>query len=104
MTVEPIQDSPIDRSDVSKLTNDQLTALVSDIRKRRDKPIKVYLELQDDMIKRRVAGLIPKLDKNYEMLGKELDQLSRLEAKLTKRVNNIMGLRLQLEAYEEGET
>jgi 2-hydroxychromene-2-carboxylate isomerase len=97
MLVRPdMSDSPIDIKSIASMTNDDIEALVHNIRERRMKPIRDYEEMTE---MRRLAlkeGLEKQFDKQIEMFTKELERANRAVDKLEERSIKLRALRMQI--------
>jgi len=97
MLVRPdMSDSPIDIKSIASMTNDDIEALVHNIRERRMKPIRDYEEMTE---MRRLAlkeGLEKQFDKQIEMFAKELERANRAVDKLEERSIKLRALRMQI--------
>lgn len=90
-------DTPIELVDITKMPNEQIDALILNIRERRLAPIKAYNETQLLKEQARIAGLSEKLNKQCEMFKKELERVDNALDKIEKRALNIRALRLEIE-------
>ena len=91
-----MSDSPIDIKSIASMTNDDIEALVHNIRERRMKPIRDYEEMTE---MRRLAlkeGLEKQFDKQIEMFTKELERANRAVDKLEERSIKLRALRMQI--------
>tara|TARA_Y100000593_G_C4270104_1_gene316927 strand:- start:633 stop:917 length:285 start_codon:yes stop_codon:yes gene_type:complete len=91
-----MSDSPIDIKSIASMTNDDIEALVHNIRERRMKPIRDYEEMTE---MRRLAlkeGLEKQFDKQIEMFAKELERANRAVDKLEERSIKLRALRMQI--------
>lgn len=91
-----MSDSPIDIQSIAEMTNDDIEALVHNIRERRMRPIRDYEEMTE---MRRLAlkeGLEKQFDKQIEMFAKELERANRAVDKLEERSIKLRALRMQI--------
>ena len=91
-----MSDSPIDIQSIAEMTNDDIEALVHNIRERRMRPIRDYEEMKE---MRRLAlkeGLEKQFDKQIEMFAKELERANRAVDKLEERSIKLRALRMQI--------
>ena len=89
-------DTPIELVNVSEMSDNDLDALIQNIRERRLKPIAAYeaAKLMKDQAKEQ--GLLSKLEKQGEMFQKELVRVDKALESLEKRALNIRAIRLEL--------
>lgn len=90
-------DTPIELTDISKMSNEDIDALIIKLRERRMKPVKVYQENQ--LLKQQAykQGLEHKVAKQFEMFEKDIARVDKALEALEKRALNIRALRLELE-------
>ena len=90
-------DTPIELTNISEMSNDDLDALIVGIQERRMKPVRIYTENQMLKAQARKMGLEKKTEKQFEMFEKELKRVDKAIEALEKRALNIRALRLELE-------
>lgn len=90
-------DTPIELTDLTKMSNEDLDALITNIRERRLAPIKAYNDALLLKEQARVAGLEKQLDKALEMFDKERDRADKAIEKLEARALKIRALRLEID-------
>lgn len=90
-------DTPIELTNLSEMSNEDIDAMLTNIRERRMKPVKIFTENQMLRQQARVQGLEKKLEKQFEMFEKEIARAEKVQEALEKRALNIRAIRLELE-------
>jgi hypothetical protein len=90
-------DSAMHRASVDELTPDELDKLVVEIRERRMLPVKVYektLALKKTKLE---AGLRTRLDKQMELLSRDIERVDKAMDRLEKRAFGVRALRIEID-------
>lgn len=97
MNVGRINDSPINRTTIEQLTDDQLDEFIDGMRERRMRVYRHYEEAKKLEKEMREGRLRERLAKHLELLEKELNRITRALDKIDERVVKIRALRLEIE-------
>lgn len=91
------EDTPIKLQDLSTMSDEDIEALITNIRERRMKPVKIYEEMSLMQAAARREQLENQLNKQLEMFAKELDRVDRAIDKIEQRSTKLRAIRLELE-------
>ena len=89
--------SPIDVQTIIAMNDDDIEALIHNIRERRMKPIHDYEEMTEMRKLALKEGLEKQYDKQMEMFAKQLAHADRVLDKLEDRSRKLRALRMQIE-------
>lgn len=92
-----MQDTPIERTSIEHMTNDEIDEMLLRIRDRRLKLAKAYEEaiaIQDAQLEEDQREV---LEKALSSIKKDVDRIDKYLDKLDAKVNKIRALRLELE-------
>lgn len=93
-TREPFFITPKTMSDMS---DDDLISLLERVRENRLRYVEIYKEKERMKQEARVEKVRDKVEKQFAMLGKEIERMDKVYAALDKRVTNIRALRVELD-------
>ena len=91
-------DTPISLIDISQMDDKTIDAMLTNIRERRMKPVRVYEEMSLLQAAARRENLDKQLTKQLEMFIKERDRADKAMDKLEARSTKLRALRLEIEA------
>lgn len=97
-TPQPQPPAPdfIDPANLDAYDDDEAEAMIEAIRARRLHALHVYEQSQREAAERKHVVGVETLAKQCEMLGKEIERVTKALDALEKRVNKIRAIRLQL--------
>ena len=91
-------DTPIKLVNISEMDDQDIDALILNIRERRMRPVEIYNEMTLMQAASRREQLETTLNKHLGMFEKELDRADRAMSKLEQRSTKLRALKLELEA------
>ena len=91
-------DTPIKLADISKMSDEQLDAMIHIIRERRLKPVRDFEEMSALKAEAIRQGLNKQLNKQLEMIEKELSRADKAIEKIELRAIKLRALKLEIEA------
>tara|TARA_R110002051_G_scaffold324794_1_gene423789 strand:+ start:437 stop:727 length:291 start_codon:yes stop_codon:yes gene_type:complete len=90
-------DTPINLTNISEWSDDDVEAHLHNIRERRMRPVKVYEEMSILQAAAKREGLEEVLKKQLEMFVKESERVDKAISNLEKRSTRLRALRLELD-------
>tara|TARA_R110000765_G_scaffold159312_2_gene263082 strand:- start:36 stop:326 length:291 start_codon:yes stop_codon:yes gene_type:complete len=90
-------DTPINLTNISEWSDDDVEAHLHNIRERRMRPVKVYEEMSILQAAAKREGLEEVLKKQLEMFVKESERADKAISNLEKRSTRLRALRLELD-------
>lgn len=90
-------DTPIDLADLTKMTDDEREALVTNIRERRLRPVRAYEELTLMQTEARREMLEAQWAKGLEMFQKDLLRADKAMENLEKRGTKLRAIKMEIE-------
>ena len=90
-------DTPINLTNISEWSDDDVEAHLHNIRERRMRPVKVYEEMSMLQAAAKREGLEEILKKQLEMFVKESERADKAISNLEKRSTRLRALRLELD-------
>jgi len=90
-------DTPINLTNISEWSDDDVEAHLHNIRERRMRPVKVYEEMSILRAAAKREGLEEVLKKQLEMFVKESERADKAISNLEKRSTRLRALRLELD-------
>tara|TARA_R100000008_G_scaffold79857_2_gene61848 strand:- start:459 stop:758 length:300 start_codon:yes stop_codon:yes gene_type:complete len=91
-------DTPIKLANISEMSDEDLDAMIHNIRERRLKPVRDYEELSALKAEAIKQNLGKQLSKQLEMFEKELGRVDRALEKIEGRAIKLRALKLEIEA------
>ena len=91
-------DTPIKLTDISKMSDEQLDAMIHNIRERRLKPVRDFEELSTLKAEALKQNLGKQLTRQLEMFEKELARADKALEKIEVRAIKLRALKLEIEA------
>lgn len=91
-------DTPINLTNISEWSDDDVEAHLLNIRERRLAPIKIYEEMSLLKSQALKEGYEVQLDKQLDMFTKELERVDKALHTLEKRSTKLRAIRLELDA------
>ncbi len=91
-------DTAIALNDISKMTDEEIDAIIFNIRERRMRPVRVYEEMTLMQAAARRDQLETQLARQLEMFNKELGRVDRAIDKIEQRSTKLRAIKLELEA------
>lgn len=95
--MQPVNDTPTNHVSIAEMSEEQIDEMLIEIRKRREAPIKVYLEAQEYHRKKSVEGLSEKLTKRCTMFDKKRATIDKALTALEKYATEIKVIMIQME-------
>lgn len=90
------RDTPVNRVDVSQLSDDELDNIITEKRERRLQLVRHYEALMAVKAAAEQEKLSATIEKQMEMFQKELERVDKAIDKLEQRATKLRALRLQL--------
>jgi hypothetical protein len=90
-------DTPINLTNISEWSDDDVEAHLHNIRERRMRPVKIYEEMSILQAAAKREGLEEVLKKQLEMFVKESERADKAISNLEKRSTRLRALRLELD-------
>ena len=90
-------DTPVHRRDIREMSEDEVDAFILDLRERRKRPVRQFLE--DQLLKKeaKAEAIREQLEKQLDMLQKDMERAERAVVKMEQRARKIRGLKLELD-------